>query len=86
MKLDTRALVRATVAVMALSYVICFLFVAIAPRTAMDLFGYVLHADLSGLARPVGLGGFAAGLVFWSVFAALCAGLTGWIYNRSART
>jgi cytochrome c biogenesis protein CcdA len=84
MKLDTRVLVRAAVALMAVSFVICFLFVAIAPRTAMDLFGNVLHADLSGLARPVGIGSFVTGLVFWSVFVALCVGLTGWIYNRSA--
>lgn len=85
MKLDTRALIRATVAVMAVAYVICFVFVAVAPGATTAVLGYVIHADLSALARPVGLGDFVAGLVFWTVFVGLCAAGIGWIYNRSAR-
>ncbi len=86
MKLDTKALVRATAAVMAVAYVVCFLFVAVAPGATTAVLGYVVHADLGGLARPVGLGSFAAGLVFWTVFVGLCAALTGWIYNHSVRS
>ncbi len=86
MRLDPRALAGATVVVMALSYVACFLFVAVAPGAAMALFGDVLHVDLGGLTPRVGIGSFVAGLLFWSGFTAIAAWLTAWIYNLSVRS
>jgi hypothetical protein len=82
-KLDPKALVGATVVVMALGYVLCFGFVAIAPGAAMALFGEVLHVDLSSLPPLVSIGSFVAGLLFWSGLTGIAAWLTAWIYNRA---
>lgn len=85
MSLDPKAMVRATVVVVALAYVVCFVFVAIAPRPTMALFASVLHTDLSGLPVLVTGRSFVAGLLFWSGLTAIAAWLTAWIYNRSVR-
>ncbi len=85
MTLDPKALVRATVVVVALAYVVCFLFVVSAPGPAMALFASVLHTDLSGLPLLLTGRSFVAGLVFWSGLTAIAAWLTAWIYNRSVR-
>ena len=83
MKLDPRALVRATIGVMVLSYAVCFVFAAIAPRAAMTLFGDILHTDLGVLTPRLGVGVFVEGLLLWSGFAGVAAWLTAWVYNRS---
>lgn len=82
MKLDSKALMSATVIVTALSYAVCFLFVVVAPGAAMAFFGDVLHVDLGTVAPALTIGTFVEGLVFWSAFIALAAWLTAWIYNR----
>jgi 2TM family of unknown function (DUF5676) len=83
MKCDPRALVRATVSVMTLSYIVCFVFVALAPGAAMTFFGQVLHTDLSTLPVTITIGSFVAGLLFWSGLTAIAAWLTAWFYNRA---
>lgn len=86
MRLDPKALVRATVLVMALSYIVCFLAAAIAPGPVMTFFGDLLHTDLGTLRPRLGPGVFVEGLLFWSGFTAVVAWLTAWIYNRSVRS
>lgn len=85
MILDPKALVRATVVVVALAYVACFVLAAIAPESARALFASVLHTDLSGLPLLVTGRSFVAGLVFWTGLTALAAWGAGWSYNRSVR-
>ncbi len=85
MTLDLKALVRAAVVVVALAYVVCFVFVAIAPGPTMALFASALHTDLSGLPVLVTGRSFVTGLLFWSGLTAIAAWLTAWIYNRSVR-
>jgi len=85
MSLDTRALTRATVTVSAVSYIACYVLVALAPGAAMGLFGNVLHTDLGALAPRLGVVPFAEGLVFWAGITAVAAWLTATLYNRAVQ-
>ena len=85
MRLDTRALAAAAGAAGAIGFAICVLFVAIAPGATSTFFSYVLHIDLTSLARPLTWGSFLAGLLTIAVGLAIVAGLVGSIYNTLAR-
>lgn len=80
-KLSGRSLSIATAIITGLVYTICILFVALTPQTAMAFFRYILHADLTSLARTVTWGNFIGGLIFWSVGTALYAALVARLYN-----
>ncbi|HKZ78266.1 MAG TPA: DUF5676 family membrane protein [Pyrinomonadaceae bacterium] len=84
MKLDVRAIAISEGLVMAAVFVICAFFIAVAPGQTAAATRYLFHIDLSGLARPVSWGGFLSGLVVFSVFMAVVAGVWGAIYNRFA--
>jgi uncharacterized BrkB/YihY/UPF0761 family membrane protein len=83
-KLNTRSLSLATAIITALVYIACILFVAVAPKAAMAFFGYVLHMDLSNIARVITWGSFIVGLLFWTVGTALYAALIARLYNSFA--
>jgi hypothetical protein len=85
MRLDTRALTVATGATGAIGFAICVLFVVIAPGATSAFFSYVLHIDLTSLARPLTWGSFVAGLVTITIGFAIAAGLVGSTYNTLAR-
>ena len=86
MRLDVRALTNAGAVVAAVIFVVCALFVALAPEAAMSFAGFLLHADLSGLARDrVTWGNFFGGLASFSALFAVVYGASGWVYNRLAR-
>jgi hypothetical protein len=83
-KLRMRSLSIATAIATALVYTICVLFIAVAPKAAMAFFSYILHIDLTNLARVVTWGSFIAGLLFWSLGPALYAALLARLYNSLA--
>lgn len=85
MKLNTQALVKAVALVAAVSYAACALWVALAPEGMMRTVGYLLHIDLSGISRPISLGGVLAGVVAWTLLNCLFAGAAANLYNRFAR-
>jgi hypothetical protein len=80
-KLNTRSLALATAIITALVYIACILFVAIAPKAAMAFFSYVLHMDLTNIARVITWGSFIVGLLFWTVGIALYTALIARLYN-----
>ncbi|MCU0532381.1 MAG: DUF5676 family membrane protein [Hydrococcus sp. Prado102] len=82
MKLNARSLSLATAVMTGLVYTICVLFIAVTPKAAMAFFSYILHADLTQIARLVTFGSFIAGLLFWTVGTALYAALIAGFYNR----
>ena len=86
MRLDTRALAKATGAVAAIAYVLCALLVAVAPGALTQAASYVAHIDLSGLSRSITWSGFVVGLVVWTAATMLAAASTSALYNRWART
>ena len=84
MRLNTRALALAAAAVTAVTFAICAFFVAVAPGTTSAFFSYVLHLDLTALARPLTWGSFCVGLLALTIVAGAVAGLLGWLYNALA--
>jgi uncharacterized membrane protein (DUF4010 family) len=66
----------------ALVSALCAAFIAVAPAPAMTLFGLVVHADLTSLARDVTLTAFLAGILFWGLGAGLVFGFAAWLYDQ----
>jgi hypothetical protein len=48
----------------------------------MNMGGYMMHADLSGMDWHMGLAGFLFGLFLWAFSAGIFASLMAAIYNR----
>ncbi|HET8622088.1 MAG TPA: DUF5676 family membrane protein [Gemmatimonadales bacterium] len=82
MRLDARAFGIATGIVAAVLFSICALAVAAAPGPTTALAGYLVHTDLTGIARAVTFGNFLGGLVIWTVGTAVAFGSAVGIYNR----
>lgn len=81
MRLDPKPFGIAAGVIAAVTYVLCALVVAVAPGTTQATLSYVLHVDLTGLARPISLASFTAGLVVFGAFIGLCAFFTARLYN-----
>jgi hypothetical protein len=80
--LRSRSIFIATAVMSALAYIICVVFIALAPQTTMTFFGYIFHADLSSIARSVSFGSFLIGLFTWSLGTGLYAALIAHLYNH----
>ena len=85
MKLNAGAFGAAAGLAAAVVFTLCAAFVALAPGTATAVFSYVLHLDLTGLARPLTFGSFCAGFLFWGVGTALVFAVAARIYNALIR-
>ncbi len=81
-KLDLRALAITTGIVSGVLALACLGLVAINAAAFMAAVSYLVHADLTGVARPLTAGSFITGLVFWTVVPAALAAAFGAIYNR----
>lgn len=79
--INAKALGWAAVAVAAASFSICAFLVAIAPATTVAAFSFVMHVDLSPMARSVTWGNFLGGVLVFSVVAGVHAWVLGWMYN-----
>ncbi len=82
MKLDANRLALAVAMITAVSWVVCVGFVALAPKPAMTMTGYMLHADLSTFSWSLDWRGVVIGLLSWTVIAGLGTWLTARTYNR----
>ena len=81
MRLEPRAFGLASGITAALLFAACALYVAVNPGGATALFGFVMHMDLTGLARPLTFGSFSGGLVFWGLLVGLTFAFAAWLYN-----
>jgi len=81
MILDAKAFGIAAAIVAAATYVICAVSVALSPTFTQAAFSYVLHADLTGLSRPISLASFVFGLLIFSAFVGVCVYFTAKLYN-----
>lgn len=70
MRLDTRAFALA---------------VGVAPGSTAAFFSYLLHVDLTGLARQISWGSFFAGLLGTGFVSALFAAAVAGLYNRLSK-
>lgn len=82
MRLDPRALGLSAGLVAAALFILCALGVWLAPAATTAMFGVLIHADLSGIARALTLGSFVAGLFCWTVGAGITFAATASLYNR----
>ena len=80
-KLDVRAFASAQTVGAAILYVVCSFFVGLMPAAAARLAGYVLHADLSGLMRPLSVSSFVVGLLVVSIGWGLLSLFMASVYN-----
>ena len=85
MKLDTRASAIAAAIIAAALFLICATFVAVAPEATTNFAGHLIHADLSGIVRPLTWGNFFGGLVCWTLGTGFVAAALAGGYNRFAR-
>lgn len=81
MKLNAGAFGAAAGIAAATLFTLCAAFVAIAPGTATAVFSYVLHLDLTNLARSLSFGSFFGGLIFWGLGTALVFAVAARFYN-----
>ena len=82
MRLDARAFGTAAGTVAAVLFTICGLAVAVAPESTTALASYLIHMDLSGMARSMAFGSFVGGLVIWTLGTAIVFASLAAIYNR----
>ena len=86
METNVRALTITGAVVAAVSYVVCAVFVALAPTLATGLDSDIVHVNLSGVGRAVTWDGALRGGAFFTAFVALVCAASGRLYNRFART
>ena len=84
MAVQSKALGMAAGLVAGATFLICALAVVVSPGSTMAFLGWVLHIDLSTMARPITAASFCGGLILFSAFIGVCAMLTGQLYNRFA--
>lgn len=82
MSLDTRAFGLAAGAMAGVIFTLCALAVAVAPGATAAFFSYILHADLTGLARSMTWGSFVGGLLGWTIGVGIVFAAAGALYNR----
>lgn len=82
LRLSTRSLFLATVINTGIAYLICVLFLTVAPQATMTFFSYVLHANLTGIIRSITWVSFIVSLLVCSVSTGLYAALVARSYNK----
>ena len=88
MELKKGKLALAAAATFGVSYVVCALFVIVAPDLALRLVGWLFHLlNVEQFAGEVAItaGAFAGGLVQVLIYSYLVAWLLAWFYNRFSR-
>lgn len=85
MRLEPRAFGLAAGATAAVLFILCAAAVAVAPGSTTSLAGFLVHMDLSGMARSLTVTNFVGGLVIWTLGTGLTFALAGWLYNRFSR-
>lgn len=82
MKLDAMKFGLAAAYTVAIIWVFCSLLVVMLPGMSMNMGGYMMHGDFSGMSWHMGFAGFFLGLVLWTLTAGIFAWLMTEIYNR----
>ena len=82
MKLDAIKFGVATAIVFGLFWIACSFLVMMSPSFMMDMSGNMIHGDLSEMSWHMTFSGVVIGLIVWSLFAGLIAGLIAHVYNK----
>ena len=81
MKLNVSAFSSAVGIAVAAAFTICAFFFAVAPEATAVAIGYLLHINLSGLARSITWPSYIAGVLAVGLWTALWAAVAAAIYN-----
>jgi hypothetical protein len=81
MKLNVWAFGVAIGVATATVFTICAFFVALAPAATADFIGYLLHINLSGLARPIRWASYFTGVLVIGIWTGLWAAVIAEFYN-----
>lgn len=84
-RLNVRAVGVAQAFVGAVLFLLCSLLVVFFPEATAKFTGFAFHTDLSGVARPLSLGGFLVGLIVFSLGFGLVSALAAGVYNNLTR-
>ena len=88
MEIDKRKFSWAAALTMGVVYVVCAVFVALWPASALRLLGWLVHlVNVDKFAGDVGItvGGFIGGLAQVFLYTYIGAWLFAWLHNRAAR-
>ena len=86
MKLNVTAYATAHALTAAILFVVCAFFVGFLPDQTLSFTRYALHTDLSGIMRPLSIGGFIVGLLVTSLGRGLLSLILASIYNCRIET
>jgi uncharacterized membrane protein YhdT len=81
MKLNIRAFAIAQAVAATILFIVCAFFVGFLPDATTSFTKYALHADLSGIMRPLSFGGFIIGLLVVSIGWGLFSLIMASVYN-----
>lgn len=84
MRIDTKFLGLATAFVVAATFTLCSLIVAIAPGALSAFVSYALHIDITGIARPITFASYLVGIVVVGVVSGVLVAAVAGIYNGFA--
>ena len=82
MKLNVRGFSIAVGTMVAAAFSICAFFVAVAPEATAAFLSYILHINLTGLARAITWPSYFAGVVVVGVWTGLWAAVAAELYNH----
>lgn len=82
MKLNATKFGLASAYTASIVWIACSLLVFLLPSMSMNMGGYMMHADFSGINWHIGLTGILFGLFLWAFSAGFIASLLAAIYNR----
>ena len=86
MKLNIKAFACAQTVAAAILFVVCSFFVGFLPDQTLSFSRYAFHTDLSGIMRPLSIGGFIVGLLVTSLGWGLLSLIMASIYNCRIET
>jgi len=86
MKLNLKAYATAHAITAAILFAVCSFFVGFLPDQTLNFTRYAFHTDLSGIMRPLSIGGFIVGLLVTSLGWGLLSLIMAGIYNGRIET
>jgi nitrate reductase gamma subunit len=86
MKLNIKAYATAQAVTAAILFAVCSFFVGFLPDPTLSFTRYAFHTDLSGIMRPLSIGGFIVGLLVISLGWGLLSLIMARIYNSRIET
>ncbi len=80
--INTKHLLKVTLAWTSIVYAVCYTGVAVYPASRVMLMRYAMHTDFSLASNYFGIGYFISGLIIWNIIAILCVWLFAILFNK----